>query len=483
MKKLFGVFTVGLLCAVSSFPLYAGKLDPNVIFEDQERGRATLPQQTTKAATLHKEGLEGQGLKAAIIDEQFSTDFIENSKDYVDPVALSEGFIYDPAEKLEQVNVIHQRYLINALRRLSCKTDEEKLEIEKKIENIQNTINKKLRYTNLFNETKLSFLHGTMVAEVFRLIAPKAQFLPIESSPYGPNKNLDMLSPASQAAYGIRKAVQHGAHVINISFTIEENNDEIVKACQEAHQAGIPIIIGAGNDSKKDFPIFIDEEIDPIDGTIIGTGWMYVWNKLKGKGIYFAGALKYKKSGEETLTSYTQHSLKETEKHFICAPGEKISVVFSPGWGCGTSSAAPIISGGFLVLKQFVLENKYPLSAEEILGIMKTSGRDVPHSFKNSVRIDRQIPDEIVHKALDLENTKKTIEAMFKKNVINQAPQIVVGPRRALPAIPSQAAAPVVQTPPLAAQSVAPVAAVKVTPKPITPVKKYPPVNTGRTLK
>lgn len=471
MKKLFGVFTVGLLCAVSNFPLYAGKLDPQVIFEEEKRGLATCPEKTTKAAALHEEGIKGQGLKAAIIDQGFFPDYTEELRDLIDPVAFSENLIYHSTEECKSFN-IHT---------LLCLTDRLKNQVSidnaQKIKKYENIINRKC-----FNLDENTNSHGSMVMETLHLIAPESKFLPIDIHSYGPNRGR---VSDDLVAYGIRKAIEYGADVINMSILITNYSDQIVEACQEARRKDIPIIFSAGNDSQKNFPVFLYEDGYQDTNTLKNNYKIDLFDALQGKGVWFAGALKYKKDGEETLTYYTQHPVERTKNHFICAAGCKIPVHAPPAslWGCGTSAAVPIVTGGYLLLKEFARAKGYTLSSQEILDIMYESGRDVVHSFRNSIRTDIQLPEEVVYKSLDLEKAKKKIEEKFKKNVINQTSEIVVGPRRALPPIPSKAAAPMVKTPPVAPQGVAPVAAVKVAPKSITPAKKYPPVNTGRTLK
>lgn len=414
MKKFFGALTISLVCTVSEVPVYAGKLDPKVIFEEQDCGTAILPQQTTKATSLHKEGLEGQGLKAAILDSDFSLDFTEKFKNHIDPAVFSEKLIFDPADKEKVKNVWSDNLkgridlLKDQVRRQDVPRDHKFKEriasIEQRIENLEYLLRSRYTYSS-----KMS--HGPMVMETLHLVAPKVQFFPVELGE-GAQQGASL-----EIARGIRKAIQGKVDVINISITMGNYTSEVLEACQEAHLKDIPIIWSAGNSSREGFPAFSDE--DRIWETKI-ENYNYnnkLFNALQGEGMWFAGAVTYENDGEEKVTDFSTLPTQSTLEKTIFTLGDQIPVHGAfplQLWGCGTSASAPIIAAGYLLLKQFVRDNGYSLSSDEILDIMYSSGRDVIHSFKNSTRTDREVPEEVVYKALDLERAKKAIEEKEK---------------------------------------------------------------------
>ena len=86
--------------------------------------------------------------------------------------------------------------------------------------------------------------HGTMLAGSILWIANAVSDVEIMAV-----KFFDVTSQptAANAAQAIRFAVQHGAHIINLSFDLGIGSDELRQAIQSAAAAGSLVVIAAGN--------------------------------------------------------------------------------------------------------------------------------------------------------------------------------------------------------------------------------------------
>lgn len=379
MKNLLNSFIPALFCAVVYIlPSHAMEnenhvFSPEEIFEQHKGGKVTLSHRTTLANELHKEGITGQckdgkRLKAAIIDMGFYPEYTAELK--------KKGLID-----------LDACCLVGSL-------------------------------SDIFFNSTQTCTHGSGVMEALHLIAPDALLLPMDL-------NLRYVSTDEAIAWGIRNAIKYGADVINISRYINDT-PEIVEACQEAIRHGIPIFLSSGNASYKNYSIRIDEmrfkegEIrNPVQD---------LFEKLGGKGIYFVGALKYGKSGKEKLTSYTQRPCQDTKKRFLCAVGNQLPIhtwLDPDKLSNGTSFAAPTVAGGYILLKQYVLDMGYTISPEALFEIMYETGRDVTfslqiiHPGQKKSKL-RQRPE--IHKSMDLWKAKMKIDEMYKPAAQQVAP-------------------------------------------------------------
>jgi subtilisin family serine protease len=89
-----------------------------------------------------------------------------------------------------------------------------------------------------------AFGHGTMVAGLVHLVAPRARLLPVRV--FGANG----AATVSQVVEGIYWAVDHGADVINMSFSTTENSPVLQAAIDFAIRKGVILVAAAGNDGK-----------------------------------------------------------------------------------------------------------------------------------------------------------------------------------------------------------------------------------------
>lgn len=86
--------------------------------------------------------------------------------------------------------------------------------------------------------------HGTAVAGVIRAKAPEAQLYAVRVF------DRELRTHAAVVAAGIRWAVEHGMHVVNISLGTEndEQRDLLASACKEAAEHGVILVAAAEPD-------------------------------------------------------------------------------------------------------------------------------------------------------------------------------------------------------------------------------------------
>ncbi len=88
------------------------------------------------------------------------------------------------------------------------------------------------------------FGHGTMVAGLVRLVAPQASIMPLQVfDAHGAAQVFDIVD-------AIYYAVDHGADVINMSFSLEEPSRELRRALRYARDHDVVTIAAAGNQGE-----------------------------------------------------------------------------------------------------------------------------------------------------------------------------------------------------------------------------------------
>jgi subtilisin family serine protease len=174
--------------------------------------------------------------------------------------------------------------------------------------------------TAILDRLKLpgAFGHGTMVAGVVHLVAPTAKIMPVKVF------SGDGFSTISRIVDGIYYAVQHGATVINMSFSSGEPSKELRKAIKYATSRGVICIASAGNDGERTM-------VYPAGYGIVGVG--STSNLLQRSS--------FSNYGDRLVT--------------VAAPGEGVVTLY-PGnnyalaWG--TSFSAPFVAGGAALVAQ-----------------------------------------------------------------------------------------------------------------------------------
>ena len=158
--------------------------------------------------------------------------------------------------------------------------------------------------------------HGTMVAGLIHLVAPKALIMPVKVFA------ADGTATISQIVEGIHWAVDHGANVINMSFSTVVPSDALKEAIGYANSKGVICVVSAGNDGKAEvvFPAAYPSVIDVA--SISNQGVRSLFSNF-GSEITLAAP------GEAVITTY---------------PGNRYAEVW------GTSFSAPLAAGGAALL-------------------------------------------------------------------------------------------------------------------------------------
>jgi subtilisin family serine protease len=163
-----------------------------------------------------------------------------------------------------------------------------------------------------------AFGHGTMVAGLIHLVAPTAKIMPLKAFSADGSGNLSDIIAA------IYYAVDHGAKVINMSFSTTQDSKELKRAIKYAAQNNVISVTSAGNDGANCtvYPAAYKETLD-------------------------VGATS--NSDQRSLFSNFGHDLD------LAAPGEAVITTYprnhyAAGWG--TSFSAPLVAGAAALLIQ-----------------------------------------------------------------------------------------------------------------------------------
>src|SRR2546428_7325743 len=90
-----------------------------------------------------------------------------------------------------------------------------------------------------------TFGHGTMVAGIIHLVAPTAQIMPLKAF------EADGTAHLFDILHAIYYAVDHGAKVINMSFSTEQRSAEQKRAISYAASRGVVCVSSAGNNGSR----------------------------------------------------------------------------------------------------------------------------------------------------------------------------------------------------------------------------------------
>ncbi|MCP4658149.1 MAG: S8 family serine peptidase [bacterium] len=156
------------------------------------------------------------------------------------------------------------------------------------------------------------FGHGTMVAGIVRLVAPGASIMPLKAF------DGDGTAHLFDIVRAIYFAVDHGADVINMSFSMEELSPELLQAVNYAQRRGVVCIAAAGNQGQRImvYPASL--------GHAAGVASTTLEDGLADFTNYGAGLVALGAPGAGVISTY---------------PGGLLAA----GWG--TSFSAPLVSG------------------------------------------------------------------------------------------------------------------------------------------
>ncbi len=157
-----------------------------------------------------------------------------------------------------------------------------------------------------------AFGHGTMVAGIIHRVAPEAKLMPLKAFDGNGHANLYDIVRA------IYFAVDNGANVINMSFSMTSFSPELMRAVNYAARNGVACVASAGNQGEE----------------------MLVFPAALGNtlGVASTGA-------NDVISTFSNHG---SDLVTVAAPGEEIITTYpGVGWAMvsGTSFSAPWVSG------------------------------------------------------------------------------------------------------------------------------------------
>jgi subtilisin family serine protease len=136
------------------------------------------------------------------------------------------------------------------------------------------------------------FGHGTMVAGLIHLVAPGAKIMPLKAfSADGTAKMDDVVS-------AINYAVDNGANVINMSFSVQGNDPNLQTAVEYAASKGVVMVAASGNDGSERpvYPAAYSE--------VIGVGSVNNVDQRSLFSNYDSKAARTSAPGEALITVY-----------------------------------------------------------------------------------------------------------------------------------------------------------------------------------
>src|ERR1700733_5443482 len=191
-----------------------------------------------------------------------------------------------------------------------------------------------------------AFGHGTMVMGVIHLVAPTATLLPLKAFSANGSGSLSNILAA------IYYAVQNNAKVINMSFDLTSNSNELTTAINYANSHKVICVASSGNDGKQEM--------------VYPAGLQYVM------GV----ASTNNQDQRSTFSNYGNQIV------WVAAPGEGIITTYpfatyAAGWGPSFSS--PMVAGtaSLLVNMQSTSENQasWAIAHAKWIGLNMGNGR------------------------------------------------------------------------------------------------------------
>lgn len=171
--------------------------------------------------------------------------------------------------------------------------------------------------TTLNNPKDAAFGHGTMVAGIIHLVAPKAKIMALKAF------NADGSGYLSNVLRAVYYAVENNAKVINMSFDFPSYSQEMKRAVWFADMRAVICVAAAGNDGA--------------DETVYPAGYA---NLVMGIAST---------SDDDTLSAFSNYG----SEVWVASPGEAIITTYpfgayAAGWG--TSFSTPFVSGAIALL-------------------------------------------------------------------------------------------------------------------------------------
>ncbi len=164
-----------------------------------------------------------------------------------------------------------------------------------------------------------AFGHGTMVAGIVHLVAPTAKIMPLKAF------NADGTTDLFRILRAIYYATDHGARVINMSFSLPDESSELGRAIEYADRHGVLCVAASGNEglTTKRYPASFNN--------VVGVGSTDLSDRpsiFSNRGSNVAALAA---PGEEIITTYP-------------------AGLYAAGWG--TSFSAPFVAGAAALLNE-----------------------------------------------------------------------------------------------------------------------------------
>jgi subtilisin family serine protease len=194
--------------------------------------------------------------------------------------------------------------------------------------------------------------HGTMVAGLVRLVAPTAKIMPLTVFSAGGQGEL------YDVVRAIYYAVDHGATVINMSFSLEQWSKELIRALNYAAEHNVVCVASAGNGGQETmvFPAGFRG--------VISVGSIDNQNQRSQFSNYGKTLVRLFAPGEGLVTSF---------------PGNRYALV------SGTSFSTALVSGAAALL----LDRNSQLNPEDVdLAMARVRRRAADGSANPQLRLD-----------------------------------------------------------------------------------------------
>jgi thermitase len=206
-----------------------------------------------------------------------------------------------------------------------------------------------------------AFGHGTMVAGLVHLVAPTAKIMPLKAF------KSDGTSSVFDIVRAINYAVEHGARVINMSFSTTAASPEITHAINEATSSGVVFVASVGNSGQEVlvYPGALRNVLG-VGSTTTGNPPVRSWFSNFGNALVSLGA-----PGEGVITTY---------------PGGG----YAAAWG--TSFSAPLTAGAAALLLQ-VDPTLDQAAVDSLLGKADRMGGGMGRGRLNLDQSLRTLPD------------------------------------------------------------------------------------------
>ena len=195
------------------------------------------------------------------------------------------------------------------------------------------------------------FGHGTMVSGLVHLVAPTAKIMPLRVC------RADGTGEVYNVVRAIYYAVDHGATVINMSFSLTEWSDELIRAMNYAANHRVVLVASAGNAGKETlvYPAGLR--------TVLGVGSTDIQDRRSAFSNFGRALVRLSAPGEGLVTAF---------------PGNHYALV------SGTSFSTALVSGA----ASLVLQRDPTLDPEDVDDALTRVNRPRNGALAGDLRLD-----------------------------------------------------------------------------------------------